>query len=140
MNALLSEMKRSLAELELGLKGDLTISETMERLMYALANDAVPGKPIDTSRSKARLDIPSSCSELAEFGLSIAQTIGIVAEQSAATCESTIRMDGGSERSEGRMRMTATRPCASRILGRLAFRFVQSAVLLDGGDANDGST
>ena len=53
MNALLSEMKRSLAELELGLKGDLTISETMERLMHALANDAVPGKADDTPRSNA---------------------------------------------------------------------------------------
>lgn len=36
-------MKRSLAELELGLKGDLTMSEPMERLMNALANDTVPG-------------------------------------------------------------------------------------------------
>lgn len=43
MNALLSEMKRSLAELDLGLKGDLTISEPMEKLMYSLANDCVPG-------------------------------------------------------------------------------------------------
>jgi hypothetical protein len=33
MNMLLAEMKRSLAELDLGLKGDLTMSEPMERLM-----------------------------------------------------------------------------------------------------------
>jgi dynein heavy chain len=33
MNTLLSEMKRSLAELDLGLKGDLTMTEPMERLM-----------------------------------------------------------------------------------------------------------
>lgn len=45
MNALLAEMKRSLAELDLGLKGDLTISEPMEKLMNSLANDAVPGTP-----------------------------------------------------------------------------------------------
>jgi len=33
MNNLLAEMKRSLAELDLGLKGDLTMTEPMERLM-----------------------------------------------------------------------------------------------------------
>ncbi|CAD7696266.1 unnamed protein product [Ostreobium quekettii] len=43
VNILLSEMKRSLAELDLGLKGDLTMSEPMEKLMRALAEDAVPG-------------------------------------------------------------------------------------------------
>ncbi|KAI8473051.1 MAG: flagellar outer dynein arm heavy chain beta [Monoraphidium minutum] len=42
MNLLLAEMKRSLAELDLGLKGDLTVSEPMERLMRALATDSVP--------------------------------------------------------------------------------------------------
>lgn len=43
MNIVLSEMKRSLAELDLGLKGDLTMSEPMEKLMLSLATDAVPG-------------------------------------------------------------------------------------------------
>lgn len=43
MNVLLAEMKRSLAELDLGLKGDLTMTEPMERLMKSLATDAVPG-------------------------------------------------------------------------------------------------
>lgn len=42
MNLLLAEIKRSLAELDLGLKGDLTISEPMERLMHSLASDVVP--------------------------------------------------------------------------------------------------
>lgn len=42
MNVLTAEMKRSLAELDLGLRGDLTMSEPMERLMRALASDAVP--------------------------------------------------------------------------------------------------
>ncbi|KAL6747291.1 flagellar outer dynein arm heavy chain beta [Haematococcus lacustris] len=42
MNTLLAEMKRSLAELDLGLKGDLTMTEPMERLMKALATDTVP--------------------------------------------------------------------------------------------------
>ena len=43
MNVLLAAMRRSLAELDLGLKGDLTMTEPMERLMTALACDAVPG-------------------------------------------------------------------------------------------------
>ena len=42
MNKLLAEIKRSLAELDLGLKGDLTMSEPMEALMFALADDKVP--------------------------------------------------------------------------------------------------
>lgn len=42
MNVLLAEMKRSLAELDLGLKGDLTMSEPMEKLMKSLATDLVP--------------------------------------------------------------------------------------------------
>mmetsp|Transcript_25005 Transcript_25005/g.85566 ORF Transcript_25005/g.85566 Transcript_25005/m.85566 type:complete len:4525 (+) Transcript_25005:136-13710(+) len=41
MNVLLAEMKRSLAELDLGLKGDLTMSDPMEILMNALANDGI---------------------------------------------------------------------------------------------------
>ena len=41
MNVLLAEMKRSLAELDLGLKGDLTMSDPMEKLMNALADGAV---------------------------------------------------------------------------------------------------
>ena len=42
MNGLLFEMKRSLIELDLGLKGDLGMSEAMERLMYSLYDDKVP--------------------------------------------------------------------------------------------------
>lgn len=42
MNVLLGAMRRSLAELDLGLKGDLTMSEPMEKLMYSLASDQVP--------------------------------------------------------------------------------------------------
>ncbi|KAL4450636.1 hypothetical protein ABPG77_000992 [Micractinium sp. CCAP 211/92] len=41
-NTLLSEMRRSLAELDLGLRGNLTMTEPMERLMHALAGDRVP--------------------------------------------------------------------------------------------------
>jgi len=41
MNVLLAEMKRSLAELNLGLKGDLTMSGPMELLMRALATDGI---------------------------------------------------------------------------------------------------
>merc|ERR1712127_338041 len=42
MNVLLSIMKLSLFELDLGLKGDLTISDAMEVLMDALFLDRVP--------------------------------------------------------------------------------------------------
>ena len=42
MNVLTAEMRRSLAELGLGLRGDLTMSEAMETLQHALAGDAVP--------------------------------------------------------------------------------------------------
>ena len=42
MNVLVQEMLRSLHELELGLKGDLTMSDVMERLSDALAQDQVP--------------------------------------------------------------------------------------------------
>merc|ERR1719240_168228 len=42
MNMLLFELKRSLAELDLGLKGDLSISQPMEAVMNALYDDKVP--------------------------------------------------------------------------------------------------
>ena len=42
MNKLLVEIRRSLLELDLGLKGDLTMSEPMENIMFALAEDRVP--------------------------------------------------------------------------------------------------
>jgi len=42
MNNLLFEMKRSLVELDLGLKGDLGMSDSMEKLMYSLFDDKVP--------------------------------------------------------------------------------------------------
>lgn len=41
MNALLVAMRRSLVELNLGLKGDLTMTEPMEKLTKALASDQV---------------------------------------------------------------------------------------------------
>ena len=42
MNVLLDKMKHTLYELNLGLKGDLTMSEAMEELMQSFANDVVP--------------------------------------------------------------------------------------------------
>lgn len=42
MNALIHEIKRSLRELMLGLKGELTITQEMERLDYAIFYDHVP--------------------------------------------------------------------------------------------------
>ena len=43
MNVLLGILKTSLIDLNLGLKGDLTMTAAMESLMYSLANDEVPG-------------------------------------------------------------------------------------------------
>ncbi|KAK7886266.1 hypothetical protein WMY93_025887 [Mugilogobius chulae] len=53
MNQLIAEMHRSLNELELGLKGELTISSSMETLQSALFCDVVPD-------SWARLSYPST--------------------------------------------------------------------------------
>merc|ERR1719174_2323794 len=39
MNGLVQEMTRGLGELQLGFKGELTMSEQMEQLMDALANE-----------------------------------------------------------------------------------------------------
>ncbi|XP_047455882.1 dynein axonemal heavy chain 11 [Mugil cephalus] len=53
MNLLLAEIRKSLNELDLGLKGELTISSTMETLQSALFSDSVP-------HSWARLACPST--------------------------------------------------------------------------------
>ncbi|XP_042345657.1 dynein axonemal heavy chain 11 [Plectropomus leopardus] len=53
MNLLLAEIRKSLNELELGLKGELTISSSMESLQSALFSDSVPD-------SWARLAYPST--------------------------------------------------------------------------------
>lgn len=42
MNILMNEIRRSLKELELGLKGELTVSSLMEQLMQSLYMDQVP--------------------------------------------------------------------------------------------------
>lgn len=42
LNILLHEMKRSLVELDLGLKGGLTMTTPMESMMASLAHDAIP--------------------------------------------------------------------------------------------------
>ena len=42
MNVLLGILRSSLVELNLGLKGDLTMTESMEKLMFSLANDQIP--------------------------------------------------------------------------------------------------
>ena len=78
MNVLLSEMKRSLAELDLGLKGDLTMSDPMEKLMNALADGSVaPGW--------AKLAYPSPFAALGELDA-----------QPAAARRAAQLVDGGS--------------------------------------------
>lgn len=44
MSRLLYEMRRSLVELDMGLRGDLSMSEAMETLMDALFDDKVPSR------------------------------------------------------------------------------------------------
>ena len=46
MNTLTQEMKRSLRELDLGLKGELTITSDMEDLSNSLFFDQVKFKPV----------------------------------------------------------------------------------------------
>lgn len=53
MAALLKTIRTSLIEVNLGLKGDLTMSENMERIVKALATDTVP-------TSWAQIAYPSS--------------------------------------------------------------------------------
>jgi dynein heavy chain len=73
MNLLLAEMKRSLAELDLGLKGDLTISEPMEGLMRSLASDAVPASWRNLAYPSLRplgswlLNLLQRCQQLTEW-------------------------------------------------------------------------
>ncbi|KAF0021961.1 hypothetical protein F2P81_025785 [Scophthalmus maximus] len=61
MNRLLAEIRKSLDELDLGLKGDLTISSSMETLQCSLFNDSVPD-------SWARLSYPSTKTLAQWFG------------------------------------------------------------------------
>lgn len=73
MNVLLAEMRRSLAELDLGLKGDLTMSEPMERLMVALADDHVPAGWADAAWPSLRplsswmLNLQARVAQLADW-------------------------------------------------------------------------
>eukprot|EP00891_Asterochloris_glomerata_P002883 jgi/Astpho2/2883/Aster-01037 len=73
MNMLLSSMKQSLAELDLGLKGDLTMSEPMEKLMSALANDTVPASWVNLAYPSLRplgswlLNLLQRVTQLAEW-------------------------------------------------------------------------
>ncbi|KAM9783033.1 dynein axonemal heavy chain 11 [Neosynchiropus ocellatus] len=70
MNMLLSEIRNSLNELELGLKGELTISARMEALQSSLSTDCVPDSwsrlsyPSMKSLTNWFSDIRSSCHEL----------------------------------------------------------------------------
>ena len=61
MSLLTNEIRRSLKELDLGLKGDLTISEAMEALMNSIFFNQVP-------QSWERLAYPSLCSLAIWYG------------------------------------------------------------------------
>ncbi|XP_073341249.1 dynein axonemal heavy chain 11 isoform X2 [Pagrus major] len=70
MNLLLAEIRRSLNELDLGLKGELTMSYNMETLQSALFTDSVPDSwarlayPSTKSLAQWFSDLMSSCREL----------------------------------------------------------------------------
>ncbi|XP_054638441.1 dynein axonemal heavy chain 11 isoform X2 [Dunckerocampus dactyliophorus] len=70
MNLLLAEMRKSLNELDLGLKGELTISSSMETLQLALFGDSVPdfwgrlAYPSTKTLTHWFNDIKCSCREL----------------------------------------------------------------------------
>ncbi|XP_037532275.1 dynein heavy chain 11, axonemal [Nematolebias whitei] len=70
MNVLVAEIKRSLYELHLGLKGELTISPSMETLQSALFNDLVPESwahlayPSTKTLTQWLSDLTCSCHEL----------------------------------------------------------------------------
>ncbi|XP_036929599.1 dynein heavy chain 11, axonemal isoform X6 [Acanthopagrus latus] len=70
MNLLLTEIRRSLNELDLGLKGELTMSYNMENLQSALFTDSVPDSwarlayPSTKSLAQWFSDLMSSCREL----------------------------------------------------------------------------
>ncbi|KAJ3597932.1 hypothetical protein NHX12_001448 [Muraenolepis orangiensis] len=70
MNLLLAEMSRSLKELGLGLKGELTMSSSMESLQSALFSDSVPESwaklsyPSTKTLQQWFLDVVCSCREL----------------------------------------------------------------------------
>ncbi|KAM9352911.1 dynein axonemal heavy chain 11 [Symphorus nematophorus] len=70
MNLLLAEIRKSLTELDLGLKGELTISSSMEALQSALFTDSVPDTwarlayPSTKTLAQWFNDLMSSCREL----------------------------------------------------------------------------
>ncbi|XP_043973511.1 dynein axonemal heavy chain 11 isoform X1 [Gambusia affinis] len=70
MNLLVAEIKKSLSELDAGLKGELSISSSMERLQSALFNDFVPDSwtrlayPSTKTLAEWLNDLMTSCHEL----------------------------------------------------------------------------
>ncbi|KAM4600952.1 dynein axonemal heavy chain 11 [Polymixia lowei] len=70
MNVLLAEIRRSLKELDLGLKGELTMSSNMETLQSALFSDSVPDSWARLASSSTKTlaqwfsDVMCSCREL----------------------------------------------------------------------------
>jgi hypothetical protein len=73
MNVLLDVMKQSLLTLDLGLRGDLTISDAMENLMSALFFETIPPmwekKSYPTLRSLGPwvTDVIARCTQLADW-------------------------------------------------------------------------
>ena len=67
MNTLTQEMKRSLRELDLGLKGELTITSDMEDLSNSLFFDQVKFKPVQQEIMYVFNPLKLSCSNKPPF-------------------------------------------------------------------------
>jgi hypothetical protein len=114
MNLLLAEMKRSLAELDLGLKGDLTISEPMERLMHALASDAVPASWRNLAYPSLRplgswlVNLLQRCQQLTEWAADLGlPKVCVVCVGGGGACAGVcVCVDGGSTAARHELRTT----------------------------------
>jgi dynein heavy chain len=78
MNVLLTEIRRSLIELDKGLKGQLNMSETMDDLVKALVIDQVPGRDPFSKASWEKIAWPSSKSLIPWFGDMLLRTKQLV--------------------------------------------------------------
>lgn len=95
MNVLLKEVAQSLIELEMGLKGELTFSATMERLMEDLRMNRIPAVWSKVRAVKPSIKIPFALKLRIKLG-------GAVREWNARTdsmpCRYRSRLAGHSAR------------------------------------------
>ena len=118
MNTLTREMKRSLKELELGLKGELTMTSEMENLSNSLFFDQVLRDNVHTLKI-LYLGSP----KLGEASVCLPEWVVCLVRRPAAKDRGTPWMD-------------FLRVCSSRL--RLASQLLQPSILPDGDHAEHG--